>query len=146
VLRRSPNRPWRRHGTDRLVRTLLAVVRGYRAAHPRAPRLAIGDLSRPHGGDFGPQYGELGHASHQNGLDADIYYPRRDGRERATTRPSQVDLRHSQKLVDMFVAAGAVKVFVGLGTGLTGPRRVVQAIPHHNDHMHVRIRPPRGAG
>ena len=28
-------------------------------------------------------YGGLGHGSHQNGLDADIYYPRRDGTERA---------------------------------------------------------------
>ena len=62
---------------------LVDVARKYRAAHPRAPRMAIGDLSRPRGGDFGPQFGYIGHASHQNGLDADIYYPRADGRPRA---------------------------------------------------------------
>src|SRR5688572_1463504 len=83
VLRRSPNRDWRRWGTDRLVRVVLDVARNYHAAHPRAPRMAIGDLSRPHGGDFGPRFGYIGHASHQNGLDVDVYYPRADARELA---------------------------------------------------------------
>jgi murein endopeptidase len=48
-----PNRGWRRWGTDRLVRTVLEVAAGYAAAHPDAPRLVVGDLSRPHGGEFG---------------------------------------------------------------------------------------------
>ena len=82
----TPNRGWRRWGTDRLIRTTLRVARRYRRENPGAPRLTIGDLSRPRGGDFGPQYGEIGHASHQNGLDIDIYYPRRDRRERAPTQ------------------------------------------------------------
>jgi murein endopeptidase len=56
-LRRSPNRAWRRWGTERLVRLLLAVARGYRSAHPGARPVLIGDLSRPHGGDFGRQFG-----------------------------------------------------------------------------------------
>ena len=80
VLRRSPNRPWRRWGTDRLVRTVLTVARAFHTAHPGAPRLLVGDLSRPHGGDFGPRFGYIGHASHQNGLDVDVYYPRADRR------------------------------------------------------------------
>lgn len=83
VRKRSPNRFWRRYGTDRLVRVLLRVARRHGAAHPAAPRVSIGDLSRPRGGDFGVRYGIVGHASHQNGLDADVYYPRRDERERA---------------------------------------------------------------
>ena len=115
------NRGWRRWGTDKLIRTTLRVARRYLRGNPDAPRLAIGDLSRPHGGDFGPQYGELGHASHQNGLDVDIYYPRRDRKETAPTQPSQVDLRLAQKLVDMFVAAGAQRVFVGPSLDLDGP-------------------------
>ena len=135
----KPNRGWRRWGTDRLIRTTLRVARLYMRENPGAPRLTIGDLSRPHGGNFGPQYGELGHASHQNGRDIDIYYPRRDGKERAPMRPSQVDLRLSQKLVDMFVAAGAVKVFVGPSLDLRGPRRVVTPLVHHDNHLHVRL-------
>src|SRR5215207_6754533 len=122
VLRRSPNRPWRRWGTDRLVRVLLSVARAYHRAHPHAARMAIGDLSRPRGGDFGPRFGYIGHASHQNGLDADVYYPRSDGTERAPRGAAQIDRRLSQELVERFAAAGAVLLLVGPSTGLTGPR------------------------
>ena len=140
VRRRSPNRAWRRWGSDRLVRTLLRVLAAYAARHPAAPPVGVGDLSRPHGGDFGPRFGGVGHASHQNGLDVDVYYPRRDRRERAPRQPAQVDRRLAQDLVDRFVQAGAHFVFVGPHTGLRGPPRVVQVLPaYHDDHMHVRL-------
>lgn len=135
--RLSPNRPWRRWGTDRLVRVLLGVARRYHRAHPAAARMAIGDLSRPRGGDFGPRFGYIGHASHQNGLDADVYYPRRDGAERAPRGAGQIDRRLSQELVDRFLAAGAALVFVGPSTGLTGPR--VGVLANHDNHLHVRL-------
>jgi murein endopeptidase len=140
VRKRSPNRPERRWGTDGLVRTLLRVLREYRAAHPEAPRVGIGDLSRRHGGDFGRRYGGLGHASHQNGLDVDVLYPRRDGRELRAYAPRQVQRALAQDLVDRFVAAGAQYVFVGPRVGLRGPRRVVQRLANHDDHLHVRLR------
>jgi murein endopeptidase len=139
-LRASPNRPWRRWGTDRLVETLLDVIGEYRAANPGAPRVGIADLSRTHGGRFGRNFGGLGHASHQNGLDADVLYPRRDGLERRPWAPRLIDERLSQDLVDRFVAAGATKVFTGWGLDLRGPRRVVVRLVHHNDHLHLRIR------
>jgi hypothetical protein len=140
VRKRSPNRDWRRHGNPRLVRTLLRVVGEYAAAHPRAPRVGVGDLSRPNGGDFGPRFGGIGHASHQNGLDVDLYYPRRDRRERPPRAPRQIDRRLSQDLVDRFLAAGAAKIFVGPGTRLKGPPAVVEVLPsHHDNHMHVRL-------
>jgi Penicillin-insensitive murein endopeptidase/Zinc carboxypeptidase len=139
VRKRSPNRAWRRWGTDRLVRTVQRVLSEYAEAHPDAPRVGIGDLSRPNGGDFGPRYGWPGHASHQNGLDVDLYYPRLDRTERAPRRVSEVDLRLSQDLVDRFVAAGATKVFVGLGTPWKGPRDVVVQLPMHDNHLHVRL-------
>jgi Penicillin-insensitive murein endopeptidase len=140
-LHRSPNRAWRRWGTNRLVRLLLGIAREYRAAHPRARPMLIGDLSRPHGGDFGRQFGYVWHASHQNGLDVDIYFPRRDRVRREPRTAADIDGRLSQDLVNRFVRAGATNVFVGPGTGLTGPPGVVQVIPHHDDHMHVRIGP-----
>jgi len=136
-----PNRGWRRYGTDRLLRVLLDVLRDYRAAHPGAPRVGIGDVSRPGGGDFGPRFGPPGHASHQNGLDADVYYPRTDSRERGPASVAQVDRALAQDLVDRFVRAHARFVFVGLSVGLHGKRRVVQAIPQHNNHLHVRLWP-----
>ncbi|MDX6553627.1 MAG: penicillin-insensitive murein DD-endopeptidase [Gaiellales bacterium] len=146
VTHRSPNRGWRRYGTDRLVRTVLRVIDAYAAAHPNAPRVGVGDLSRPHGGDFGPQYGWIGHVSHQNGLDVDIWYPRLDGRERWPDRVSQVNRRLSQDLVNRFVQACATLIFVGPNTGLHGPAGVVQPLANHDNHMHVRLLPDSLAG
>ena len=139
VERTSPNRPWRRWGTDQAIRVTLQVLADHRREHPGAPRLGIGDLSRPHGGDFGTDYGPIGHVSHQNGLDVDVYYPLESERERAPLSVAEVDLGLSQDLVDRFVAAGADRVFVGPGTGLTGPPEVVQAAANHDNHLHVRF-------
>ncbi len=141
TLRTAPNRDWRRWGTDRLLRTIFTVLDSYAAAHPDAARVGVADLSRPQGGDFGPEYGGLGHASHQNGLDVDVLYPRLDCLERPALHPDQIDRSRAQALVDAFVEAGARYVFVGPHTRLRGPRRVVQRLAHHDDHMHVRIWP-----
>jgi murein endopeptidase len=144
VKKRSPNRPWRRWGSDRLVRMLLRVIDEYAAAHPESSRVGVGDLSRPHGGVFDERFGGRGHASHQNGLDVDVYYPRLDRRERAPIRAAQIDRRLAQDLLDRFLRAGAVRIFVGPNTHLTGPRRIVQVLGHHDNHMHVRIGPTAG--
>jgi murein endopeptidase len=143
IHKRIPNRAWRRYGTDLTVSTTLGVLRRFRRKHPGAPRLAIGDLSRPHGGEFGMRFGHIGHLSHQNGRDIDVYYPRSDRIERAPRRLAQVDLRLSQTLVDLFVRAGAIKVFVGPRTRLRGPRGIVQPLRFHDTHVHVRFPAPR---
>jgi len=144
ILERAPSREWRRYGTGRLLRVVYGALRDYREANPDAPRVLLGDLSRPGGGWFGREYGGLGHASHQNGLDIDLYYPRRDGRQRKPARASQVDRRLAQELVDAFVARPEVRyAFVGLNVGLTGPAERVQRLPHHDDHIHIRVLPPR---
>ena len=143
LLAHSPNRGWRRWGTDGLIRTLMKVLREYRSAHPTAPRVGVGDLSRELGGPFWERNGGRVHSSHQNGLDVDVYYPRRDGRERTPHAPRVVDELLAQDLVDRFVDAGAAKVFVGPRLDLSGPRRIVSKLVLHDDHMHVRIqRPP----
>jgi hypothetical protein len=142
IQRERPNRGWRRWGTDELVGTVLRVLRDFRDDHPAAPRIGVGDLSRPRGGDFGPEYGFIGHATHQNGLDADIYYPRLDRRERPPERVEQVDLELSQELVDRFLAAGAETIYVGPNTPLTGPPEIVVPAANHDNHVHVRIPNP----
>ncbi|HET7517110.1 MAG TPA: penicillin-insensitive murein endopeptidase [Actinomycetes bacterium] len=141
VRRASPSPGWRRWGTNRLVRVLLRVAREHAAAHPGAPRLVVGDLSRPKGGRFGPEFGGDGHRSHQNGLDVDVYYPRRDGEEKVPGKVGQVDRRLAQELVDRFVRAGAQYVFVGPRTRLRGPAKVVMVLGNHDDHLHVRLHP-----
>jgi murein endopeptidase len=144
VLKQIPDRPDRRWGTAKLIAALRRVLAGFHAAHPDAPPVLIGDLSRPHGGVFDERYGGLGHSSHQNGLDVDVYYPRADRRLVAAYKPELVDRALSQDLLNRFVADHVQFVFVGTRTGLTGPRKVVQVLAHHNDHMHVRIFRPRG--
>jgi murein endopeptidase len=146
VLKQTPNRGWRRWGTPKLVETTEIVLRAYRDAHPDAPRVLVGDLSRRYGGWFGARYGGLGHASHQTGLDVDIYYPRLDRLERAARRPDQVDRVLAQDLVDRFVNFGAIKVFVGPHVHLSGRRNVVTPLVYHDDHLHVRLSPRRVNG
>jgi murein endopeptidase len=142
VLKRSPDRDWRRWGTDEMVRTVLRVVRGFRRAHPGAPRVGVGDLSLPRGGYFGPEVGGgIGHATHQNGLNVDVYYPRLDRRERPPRSIDQIDMPLAQDLVDRFVGAGAAQIFVGPNTPLSGPAGVVSRLVNHDNHLHVLIAP-----
>jgi murein endopeptidase len=132
---RSPNLPGRLYGTEQTVRTILSVIEAYRAAHPAAPRVVIGDISFAGGGPMDQ------HVSHQNGRDVDVYYPRHDKALSAPTRTAQINRRLAQDLVDRFVAAGAQKIFVGYATGLRGPGDVVTPYPNHENHMHVRFAP-----
>ncbi|HVF78576.1 MAG TPA: penicillin-insensitive murein endopeptidase [Solirubrobacteraceae bacterium] len=139
ILHRVPNRDYRRWGTDRLLAFLLYVLRDYRLANAGVPQVVIGDLSLPHGGPFGSDFGGLGHRSHQNGLDVDVYYPRLDRALAPPDSVAQVDRALAQDLVNRFVGAGAQYAFVGLRVGLGGPAGIVQAIRYHDDHLHVRI-------
>ena len=142
VLKRQPDRDWRRWGTDDLVRTTLGVLRVFHRRHPYAPRVGVGDLALREGGYFGPEVGGgIGHATHRNGLDVDVYYPRVDGAERPPDSAGQVDVRRAQELVDRFVAAGAVTIYVGPKLPLTGPPEIVTPLVNHDNHMHVRIAP-----
>src|SRR4051794_9513026 len=132
-LGRTPNRGWRRWGTEKLVDEIESIASDYAVRFPFGPRLVVGDLSRRHGGRFGREFGGVGHASHQNGLDVDIYYPRRDGLELAPLRPSQIDNGRAQWLLDR-AARGAHFVFIGPHTGLRPPGRQVQYLPAYHDN------------
>jgi len=131
-----PNRPKRLYGNEHTIHAILAVTRAYRAEHQQAPRVVIGDISRAGGGPLNE------HASHQNGLDVDVYFPRLDRKLRAPTSHGQIDVRLSQHLLDRFLRAGAQAIFVGSSTGLHGPAGVVMPWPGHDYHMHVRFRRP----
>jgi len=131
-----PNLPRRLYGNEHVIRSLLDVIASYRTANPNAPRVLIGDISFRGGGPMDE------HRSHQNGLDVDVYYPREDGRLRAPTSTDQIDRRLAQDLLDRFLRVGVEMVFVGYHTGLTGPGGVVVPYPSHENHMHVRFRPP----
>ena len=139
----SPNEDWRRWGTAELVSTIESIAADYQVRFGAGPRLVIGDLSRPHGGSFGEKFGGAGHASHQNGRDVDIFYPRRDGLEEPASRPWQVDRLRAQWLVNR-AARSAQFVFIGKHVGLKRRYKRVQYLPlYHEDHLHVRIPQPR---
>jgi murein endopeptidase len=131
----GPNLPRRLYGNEHTIRAILSVTHAYRATHPHAPRVVIGDISRKGGGPMDD------HASHQNGLDVDVYLPRHDRTLRAPTSHGQINLRLAQDLLDRFLAAGAQTIFVGSSTGLHGPPGVVVPWSGHEYHMHVRFPP-----
>jgi hypothetical protein len=133
-----PNLPHRLYGNEHTIRTVIAVADAYRAAHPHAARVVVGDISRKDGGPMDD------HVSHQNGLDVDIYLPRVDRKLRAPHTPDEIDLPLAQDLLDRFVAAGAQMVFVPPSRILHGPARAVMPYPGHEYHMHVRFPPARG--
>jgi murein endopeptidase len=98
-------------------------------------RLLVGDLSRPQGGDFGARFGIIGHQTHQNGRDVDVYWPLRDGRSAVATRGGQVDQAAARALVRALLAAGAERVLVGPSIRVRGPR--VRVVAGHDDHAHA---------
>jgi len=130
-----PNQPHRLYGNEHTISTIIQVTEAYRAAHPDAPPVVIGDISFEDGGPMDE------HVSHQNGLDVDVYYPRRDGELRAPTETDQIDTALAQDLLDRFFAAGAQVIFVGFSTGLHGAAGVIVPYPNHEYHMHVRFPP-----
>jgi Penicillin-insensitive murein endopeptidase len=136
ALDRVPDRSYRRYGSAKMIHLLLSVTKAFHEAHPGASRLVIGDISRVGGGPLDE------HASHQNGLDVDVYYPRLDGREVAPTSVDQVNVPLSQELLNLFLAARPEFVFVGPHLPLHGPSGVVEPLVGHDNHMHVRIYPP----
>ena len=137
ALDRVPDRGYRRYGSAKIIHLLLAVTKEFHDSHPGAPRLVIGDISRLGGGPLDE------HASHQNGLDVDVYYPRLDAREIAPTSVDQVNVPLSQDLLNLFLAARPEFVFVGPHLPLHGPPGVVEPLVGHDNHMHVRIYPPQ---
>jgi murein endopeptidase len=138
IEKRSPDRGWRRWATDDVVRATLGVLREFRRRHPHAPPIGVGDLSLRHGGYFGPEVGGgIGHATHQNGLDVDVYYPRVDHVLAAPTAVDQVNVKRSQELVDLFLAAGATRIYVGPNLPLTGPPEIVIPLVNHDNHLHA---------
>jgi hypothetical protein len=137
--RGSPSDEWRRWGAEWVVAATVCVLAGYRTAHPDRPRVLVGDVSRQGGGPFGNEWGGPGHATHQNGLDIDIYFPRRDKVELPPFALREVDMAASQELVTRFELAGAQLIYVGRRTPLKGTSGVVQRVQKHENHLHVRF-------
>lgn len=55
---------------------------------------------------------------------------------------AEVDVELAQELVDLFVEAGAVTVYVGPSLSLSGSPQIVSPLVNHDNHLHVRIAAP----
>ena len=139
---RSPNERFRRFATRGVIDRVRSEIAAYARAHPDAPRVGLGDLSLPEGGEFGLEFGGTGHVAHQNGLEVDVLYPREDGKERAVESLGQVDRPLAQDLLARFVRAGAVLIALEPELGLRGPSKVLDPRDFHEEHLHVRLPKP----
>lgn len=77
---RESERFW---GTSQLIKLIEETAADMESKYPGRDRLQIEDLSQKDGGDI------TGHASHENGLDADIGYYKTDGIEHDPTLKNQ---------------------------------------------------------
>jgi murein endopeptidase len=101
-------------------------------------------LSLQAGGHFVP------HAAHQNGLEVDVRYVRRDGHVAPLDirqSPSDYDALTTQTLMQSFLRRCDVStVFADLPslsfTNEELDRPVLVQAPGHSNHFHVRLRPP----
>ncbi len=162
VVRLSRNRNWSHPQTVAYVQKL-----GRAAMTLGLPPLYVGDLSQPRGGPM-----SFGHASHQNGNDADIWFnldpkpdlapaarediavvnlvtPDEQAIDPAAFRPQHTEILRTAAgfpEVDRIFVHFAIKK--ALCTSVTGERgwlRKIRPWRGHNDHFHVRLVCPAGS-
>jgi len=119
-----------RWGNCHVVRAVLRGLAAYHRRNPHAPRVAVGDMGLRHGGDID------GHATHENGRQIDLYFPRRDRKLREPRAVGQVDLKLSRELVRAMLDVGAHRVLIGPDIHIATPPRVMRW-PNHDDHLHA---------
>jgi penicillin-insensitive murein endopeptidase len=164
VMRLSRNRYWAHPNMVALVKRLAA------RAHKDAgwPGILVGDMSQPRGG---PMF--TGHASHQVGLDADIWLTPMPNRKLSRNervemsavmmvRPDRLDIdpgvwtpthlaviraaAQEPGVQRIFVNAAIKKALCREAKGDRGWLSKVRPMYGHDYHFHIRIRCPPGSG
>jgi penicillin-insensitive murein endopeptidase len=151
-------------GTVDLISIVQHVSARMAQAYPEGERVQVGDLSAERGGSVS------GHSSHQNGLDVDLGYFRRDRREgldessfveefvKDGELTENFDLERNWALMKAWVSTGRVnRIFVdaaikkafcahskelGDYADQIETLRRLRPWPHHGDHHHLRISCP----
>jgi len=109
------------------------------------PRIGIGDISwYKHPRKAGKQGGPFQmHRTHQNGLDIDVRYIRKDKREAPLDlifSRQHYDQQATQEVINLFIESGASLILVNTRANITGPG--VHAVSDHSNHFHVRYPNP----
>jgi murein endopeptidase len=157
----------RAYATDETVRAITAAFDHLLRGDPRAPKLAVHDLSLRNGGRM------TEHKSHQSGRDADIAYPQTQCSAGTCgfrqLLPTQLDARRTFGLLrywlerDMLEAvfidyrlqpalyqyarehgasAEELQRWFQYPHGRSYPLGIIRHFPKHDDHMHVRFACP----
>lgn len=115
---------------------------------PTGIEINVNDLSLRSGSHFSP------HRSHQNGLDADLRYVRRDGRSLPLDLrrdPDDYDPVATRELLSLFAERCDIEaIFVDLDSlgfdtlSAEGSGEVLVHQPGHSNHFHLRVAPPTG--
>jgi murein endopeptidase len=154
----------RAFGTDEVIDALTESLAYTAKRHPRAPAIAVHDLSLRSGGPM------TDHRSHQSGRDADLAYPRKHCAgtcEFERSGPAQLDadraftlLRHLLErdeleavFIDYRLQAPLYQAARAQGASAEqlarwfqypqsrgNPHGVIRHFPKHADHMHLRFR------
>ncbi|MEE2757491.1 MAG: penicillin-insensitive murein endopeptidase [Myxococcota bacterium] len=151
-------------GTEEMVQAIIDAVDAVHAEHPNTPVLAIGNLSREHGGRFPP------HKSHQSGRDADIGYYLKEGHSPTRLRLARVrtlDVPRTWTFIESLVADNKVEYIFSdrrlmrllyryalnvkkipkekLHTIFQPPGgrpKIMRHLKGHADHLHIRFHAP----
>lgn len=142
--------PSRAYANYFVADTLRAGLVSYYAAEPSAERVTIWDISQKGGGD-------IGHISHQLGLDVDVKYTYVGGR---TETEANIDFQKTWSLVKAMVATGQVqRMFMdtyikrklcGLSKFDVDKAKANETLrrlrywPGHDNHVHFRFYCPAG--
>jgi uncharacterized protein YraI len=119
----------RRWGTPTMVYGLERIAARWAAQEPTAGRMSIEDISFENGGPIS------GHASHQRGVDADVWPIRTDGSEGAVTRFQSAYSRTRTTALLRLVQAELPVTHI-FWNDSTAPG--VSDWPNHDNHFHVR--------
>lgn len=157
-------------GADSTIRTIVDAAAYMSRKFPGRDRLQVEDISAQHGGKIS------GHGSHQNGLDADLQYFKRNNMEHSPEMtgskyaPSMVegnsvienfDTQRNWELVKALHIYGRVqRIFMDqviknhlcsyakeIGEYKNNIKALasIRHVTNHKDHLHVRMRCPKGA-
>ena len=128
-------------GTDWLADVVSAAGESYRndylADHPDAAVISVNDVSVPHG-DNTPDHG-----GHETGIECDLRLPRTDGESGGIrwTNTAKYDRNAARAQLQALRNQTLVSQIFFNDTDLIG-EKLCEFSSGHDDHIHVRIRPP----
>jgi hypothetical protein len=126
--------PDARYGLPETIEAVLAITRAWSDAHPGA-RLDIGDISLQHGGPI------PGHASHQKGVDVDFWPVNSEGK---AVHVSFNDPKYSRDTTQLLVNTIKRNPALVVEQIFFNDRQINGVVPWpaHDEHLHVRFKPP----